>query len=168
MITALTTIHEIAHHTRTTPGFTAGELSMLLDIFNSTMLTPHVLDRDTLDLQVTDSFDLYPGTYEDKWATDKTAMLGKIAQLTDLQAAAFQIWAVDFWRSGCYEGADAINNYITGKTSAGHKLIDAYRHTQEAITRQDQFKGTGVKSKLIAEARTETAKAAEILEKLID
>jgi len=168
MLNAIRLVQETVESLRSQKKFTGGELSMLLDIYNSTMLAPGALDRSALDLQVRDSFDLYPGVYEEKWKTEKKELLDKIAALTDWQAACLQIWAVDFWQSGCCEGPSAIADYITGKTSAGHRLIEAYRTAQDARELCERFKGTGVKSKLIAQAQEKCRQAAAILEQLID
>jgi len=169
MINSIKLIDETVQHTRQAAGFTIGELSMLLDIYNGTLLSPNIIQLGAgLELQVSDSFVLYPGMYEDKWKVEKEEMIGKIKKLTEWQAACITIWACDFWASGCYADQNSVPDYITGKTSAGHKLIEAYRHTQSALGKQDQFKGTGVKSKLIAQARNETAEAVKILEQLID
>ena len=54
--------------------FSAGELSMLLDIFNATALTPGIFGPH-ITAQVEDSFNEYPDMYEKKWSIDKKAML---------------------------------------------------------------------------------------------
>jgi hypothetical protein len=169
MINAIRLIDDTVRGIRTSAGFTPGELSMLLDIFNSTGLDPISIQHGAgLDLQVRDSFDLYPGMYEEKWKAEKEPFLTKIAALSDWQAACLTIWACDFWTSGTYEEPDAVNRYVTGKAGAAHRLSEALAHALEALKCQEKFKGVGVKSKLIATAQSETAKAAGILKSLVD
>jgi len=169
MINAIRLIDDTVRGISTSAGFPSGELSMLLDIFNSTGLDPISIQHGAgLDLQVRDSFDLYPGMYEEKWKTEKDPFLAKITALSDWQAACIAIWACDFWASGVYEEPDAVNRYITGKAGAAHRLSEALAHALEALKCQEKFKGVGVKSKLIATAQGETSRAVEILRGLTD
>jgi hypothetical protein len=88
--------------------FTVGEISMLIDIYNGHALSPAGLD--SLHIQVQDSFDLYPGVYEDKWQAQREDMLRKVDALTIQQRACLEIWAVAFWH-GDYEHKNSIKNH---------------------------------------------------------
>ncbi len=167
MINAIRLIQETVAKLRAEKKISTQELCMLLDIYNSALLTPELLNRDTLDSQVRDSFDLYPGVYEEKWGVKKEEVLAKIAQLTNWQAYCLQIWACDFWESGCYEEPDSIKLYVQGKLNVEKKLIEAQKIIQEAEKLCEQFKGTGVKSKLIAQAQERCRVAKEELAKMI-
>ncbi len=165
MLTAIKLIDETVRGARLTTGLTPGELSMLLDIYNGTALMPGTIDRNALDLQVRDSFDLYPGMYEEKWRTDRTVMLGKIAGLSDWQAVCLQIWAVEFWSSGCYEEDDGLRRYVAGGLTPLSLLERVGDLLRRAVELQDKVKGA-FRSKLVAEARTATAAAAEFVRRL--
>ena len=88
--------------------FTRGELSMIIDILNGTVIMPYF--ADSIWLEISDSFDLYPGVYEDKWSADKKTFIGKIEALTHFQRCCLEIWAKAFW-SGDYNAPDAIANH---------------------------------------------------------
>lgn len=167
MINALKLVNETIMGIKASSGFTPGELKMFLDIYNGTHLNPVSIQHGAgLELSVSDSFDLYPGMYEAKWGTDKTAMLTKIRELTDWQAACLVIWACDFWQSGAYEQEDAINRYIQGKLSVSSLYEEALNAIKRAIELQEKTKGA-FKSPAIGEARAQCEKAAKILEILI-
>jgi hypothetical protein len=161
MLTSTNIINETVRSLRAASILTAGELKLLLDIYNSTMLTPMALDRDSLDLQVRDSFTLYPGMYEDKWGVDKS-MLDKISKLSNFQAACLQIWAVEFWGAGCYTEDDSINLYVQGKLTAISRLERAGELLKTAVEIQEKSK-SAFKSAAIAEARNKCEQAERIL-----
>lgn len=94
--------------------FTRGELGMLVDIFNSTMLMPQMLGSHVV-VQVEDSFSLYPGMYEDKWEVRKDEMLGKIKALTALESALIELWAVGFWSLD--NVSNGLEAYLSGQTT---------------------------------------------------
>jgi len=82
--------------------FTRGELCMMLDVNNGGsdfLITfgPQYTVVKSLYLEISDSFDLYPGSYEDKWGTDKFPFLEKIAKLTLFQEICLKIWIAQFW-----------------------------------------------------------------------
>jgi len=140
---------------------------MLLDIMNGTYLDSFSIRAGAgLDASVFDSFALYPGTYEEKWGVDKTAMLEKVRKLDDWQVACLAIWAVDFWASDIYEQPDSITRYVTGKAGVPQLGASALEHLARAVELQEKTRGA-FKSALIAEARTETEKALAILKELL-
>lgn len=93
--------------------FTRGELSMILDVLNghgSLLAASAAMTGMHVALSIEDSFDLYPGTYEDKLSVDKTAMTGKLRALTVFQLAALEVWAAQFWE-GDYNAPDAVQKH---------------------------------------------------------
>ena len=103
------------------------------------------------------------------WLLAALSFIGVILNIKrhrDWQAACLAIWAVDFWASGIYEQADAINRYITGKTGVPALGAEALTHLTRAVELQEKTKGA-FKSALIAESRTETEKALAILKELL-
>lgn len=80
--------------------FTAGELSMILDVLNGNIMLAsgaHGLAGQHVLLSVADSFDLYPGMYEDKWDLEKVDFLDKLGSLSRFQATCLELWAAGFW-----------------------------------------------------------------------
>jgi len=81
--------------------FSSGELCMLLDVENAG--TDFLVSYSSLGvmksllLGAQDSFDLYPGSFEDKWGTSKEQFLPKLAQLTAFQEVCLKIWVARFW-----------------------------------------------------------------------
>lgn len=129
--------------------FTAGEQSMLLDIFNGTFLTPGILGQH-ITAQVEDSFRLYPGEYEGKWGVDKTAMLEKINALDKYDSALVELWAVGFWQINPGE----IDKYITGKLSLGSECAAQIATLSDISARLEKTK-SAFKSAAVAECRTD-------------
>jgi hypothetical protein len=141
---------------------------MLLDIYNGTALDSVSIQNGAgLALSVSDSFDLYPGTYEEKWNTNKDTMIDKISGLTDWQCSCLTIWAVDFWRSGAYQEEDAVNRYVTGKLSAATRMQDALKMLSRSVELMEKTKGA-FKSPAIAEARSQAEKAGDILKEMLE
>jgi hypothetical protein len=90
--------------------FIQGELSMLLDVQNGTIITiPGAAGRALL-LNVADSFDLYPGVYEEKWGVDGPALNEKLKTCTSFQLLVLEIWCGMFW-GGEYDTPDAITKH---------------------------------------------------------
>ena len=166
MVNALSLVNETVGQIRSLVGFTPGELSLLLDIYNGTGLTPEVLDRDALYLEVEGAFRLYPDVHHRTWGVDRKALLGKIRKLTDVQAVCLQLWACDFWSSGIHELPDAINRYVLGKLTISSRLAEALHTLHRAADLQEKSKGA-FKSKLITEAKAETEKALDIIMSLL-
>ena len=146
--------------------FTRSELSMMLDVINSTYIDPHTISR-VLIANVDDSFRLYPGQYEEKWQVKKDEMLPKLESLNEFQASSLAIWASDFWY-GSEKGAGEpdIETYIKDAPVITQQLSTISNHLQEAINLMEASK-SAFKSAQIAEARESAQKAMEILEKLI-
>ena len=153
--------------------FTRGELCMIIDIMNGTYLDPHTLPR-VMSANTEDSFDLYPGMYEEKWKVEKGVMLEKLKPLNDFQSSCLSIWANDFWYgsnlspSGGGKGEDVLDldKYIKESPVITQQLQSAIVYIRDAIERMEASKGA-FKSAQIAEARESAQKAKEILEKLI-
>ncbi|RLC76939.1 MAG: hypothetical protein DRI61_12400, partial [Chloroflexi bacterium] len=74
--------------------FTAGELSLIIDVFNGTALTPGLAGQH-IAINVADSIDL--DHTDQKWSVDKKTILKKLQNLTIFQAAVLEIWANGFW-----------------------------------------------------------------------
>ena len=89
--------------------FTAGELKLMIDAFNSTMLTPGIAGQH-LPLNCSDAMDL--DGYDEKWKVDKKTFLDKLQSLTILQAACLEIWANGFWYGGPVEKDLNLNEHI--------------------------------------------------------
>jgi hypothetical protein len=94
--------------------FTRGELSMILDVLNGSMaLMAYVQSGSigqSIGLSLLDSFEIYPGMYEEKWGVDKKEMMGKIETLTQFQRACLEVWAAFFWQ-GDYNAPDAVEKH---------------------------------------------------------
>jgi len=74
--------------------FTAGELSLIVDVFNGIALTAQLAGqhlypscRDAMELD----------EYDKKWGVKKYELLRKIEETTIYQAACLEIWANGFW-----------------------------------------------------------------------
>lgn len=87
-------ISQSLHHA--VRSFSSGEKSMLIDIYNGTYLFPQALGHGLLP-NVVDSFELYPGMYEEKWGVDREAMIAKVNSMDALTAALAEMWAVGYW-----------------------------------------------------------------------
>ena len=142
-------------------SFTRGEQGMLIDIYNGTMLTPHLLGQMIVG-QVEDSFRLYPGTYEEKWGVAQKEMMEKIVSLDPVSAALVEMWAVAFWGTG--EGN--LDDYLAGKINQSMRLEEAAAHLETTIEKMEQSK-SAFQSATIAQARAEAEKARSILEEMI-
>jgi hypothetical protein len=94
--------------------FSAGELKMLIDVANGSALlifSGSGVVGSNLILSVDDSFRLYPGSFEGKWAIEWRPMMAKMEALTRFQLTALEIWAGSFWE-GDYEADDAIEKHL--------------------------------------------------------
>ena len=74
--------------------FSENELKLIVDIFNSTMLTP-VLAGEHLVWSVQDSIELEH--VDKKWEVKKEIILQKISKLHLFEKACIEIWANGFW-----------------------------------------------------------------------
>lgn len=141
--------------------FTRGEQSMLIDIFNGTLLTPGILGRHLI-AQVEDSFALYPGVYEEKWGVEKSAMIEKCRALNPTEAALCELWAVGFWALG----VDALESYLDGRLNLAVRITDVIARLDSAAERLEKTKGA-FKSAAVAEAREVVKGARRILEGML-
>jgi hypothetical protein len=89
--------------------FTAPELSLIVDVFNATSLTP-ALAGQQLAISVADGIAL--DGLGAKWAIDGPALNAKIAELTSSQASALEIWANGFWYANAGHVADGLDKYL--------------------------------------------------------
>jgi hypothetical protein len=74
--------------------FEQKELSLMIDVFKATMLTPQMAGQH-LAAQVADGIAL--DRLDQKWGIDGNALNNKIASLTVFEAACLEIWANGFW-----------------------------------------------------------------------
>jgi hypothetical protein len=93
---------------------TKGELSMILDIMNGTMFFHGHggMAGQYLRIGIQDSFDLYPGVYEDKWKTDKTKFMGKLQAMTRFQVACLELWDAGCWNQHIVGNGVDMNEWI--------------------------------------------------------
>lgn len=138
--------------------FCREEQLMFIDIFNGTALTAGILGQH-LTAQVEDSFNLYPGIYEEKWGTSKKDMLDKIMSLDRYEAALVELWAVGFW---ALSKEDALESYIAGRINISIRVTDAIARLHTAGDQLEKTK-SAFKSASIADCRKTIQEAAEIL-----
>ena len=74
--------------------FARGELMLLIDVFNATMLTPGHAGQHLL-IQVEDGIDL--DKLDEKWGVTKGDLVAKIERLPLFSLACLEIWANGFW-----------------------------------------------------------------------
>ena len=80
--------------------FTAGELSALIDVHNSHMLSPYMCGPRHLALMIEDSeLDALPA----KWGYETQAFVEKLNGLSDFDGFALSVWASAFWTAGHYK-----------------------------------------------------------------
>ena len=77
--------------------FTAEELSLMIDVFNTTILTTGIAGQH-LHFGCVDSIEL-DGS-DAKWDVDKTTFLNKTRDLKPFEAACLEIWVKGFWQGG--------------------------------------------------------------------
>lgn len=144
--------------------FTRGEQSMLIDIFNGTLLTPGILGQHLIS-QAEDSFALYPGIYEEKWGVTQPEILEKIISLDPVSAAFLELWAVGFWALNTGASGE-LEDYTSGKLNLDLYLSAAIEQLREAGDRLEKTKGA-FKSAAVAEAREQIETARERVEALL-
>lgn len=74
--------------------FTRGELMLMIDSFNSTVLTPGLAGQH-LFIHIADSIDL--DALDKKWDIDPGVLLKKIGDIGLFEKACLEIWANGFW-----------------------------------------------------------------------
>jgi len=84
--------------------FSRGELCMIMDVLNGhgTLLlafgTSSGLIGQHINLSIADSFDLYPGQYQDKWdIPDAQDFMRRLSERSRWQLVCLEIWAAGFW-----------------------------------------------------------------------
>lgn len=77
--------------------FTRGELSLMIDCHNGTILNPGMAGQH-LEIAVRDSMEL-DGT-DAKWQVDRKELMDRIRPLSLFDRACLEIWAVGSWESG--------------------------------------------------------------------
>ena len=155
IITVITQAADMARH-----KFTRGEQSMLIDIFNGTALTAGILGQH-LTAQVEDSFNLYPGMYEEKWGINQKEMIDKIISLDPLSAIFLELWAVSFWAINTSEPGQ-LEDYLSGKLNLSVRIEDIIQQLQDVSDRLEQTR-SAFKSATIAEARASVNKITDTL-----
>jgi hypothetical protein len=74
--------------------FERGELKLMVDIFNASILTPGIAGQHLI-ANCEDGIEL--DGLDKKWEIDKKKFLEKIHSLTIFEAACLEIWANGFW-----------------------------------------------------------------------
>lgn len=89
--------------------FSPGEISLLLDTFNSTMITPHFLGQ-SVQLCADDSMRL--DRTDKKWSVTPETFLSKIRSLTHFEKSCLEIFVRAFWESGEFEKPGGLENWV--------------------------------------------------------
>lgn len=82
--------------------FTPAELSLMIDVFNSTALMPQIAGQHML-INCADGMEL--DGLDKKWQVDRAEFTEKLEALTLTEAACLEIWASGFWY-GVNEGKE--------------------------------------------------------------
>jgi len=93
--------------------FSAGELSIIVDVSNASMLMPAMAGQHLIP-QVEDGISL--DELDFKWGVDGAPFLARLRELTSFQTAALEVWGRAFWE-GKYEKKGALEKYV--QTLAG-------------------------------------------------
>lgn len=75
---------------------TTNELSLIVDVFNSAMLSPKISGQHLI-LNCIDGMDL--DGLDDKWGVNKAEFVLKLRTFSLLDCACLEIWANGFWYS---------------------------------------------------------------------
>jgi len=97
--------------------FTRSQLSLVIDVFNATALTPSIAGQH-LAISVSDGIAL--DGLDSKWGIDADELNNQIAGLTHFQAACLEIWANGFW-------------YGNGSPVDGDGNLDLDTHVNELL-----------------------------------
>lgn len=144
--------------------FTRGEQSMLIDIFNSSVLTPGILGQHLISQIVLPSTPEFMSRGE-KWGVTQTEILEKIISLDPVSAAFLELWAVGFWALNTGASGD-LEDYTSGKLNLDLYLTAAIEQLREAGDRLEKTKGA-FKSAAVAEAREQVERARERVKALL-
>ena len=85
--------------------FSPGEISLMLDAFNSTFVDPRQLGQH-LELCASDSMALE--RTDEKWGVDPPVFIAKIRGLTFFERACLEIFVRAFWESGEWEKSSTL------------------------------------------------------------
>lgn len=78
--------------------FSKGELGMILDIMNGTVIDPADMAGQWILPNLEDAFFLDPGMYEEKWdIPDSADFINRFKGLTHFQKIALEAWVALFW-----------------------------------------------------------------------
>lgn len=89
--------------------FEAGELSLMIDVFNGTALTAGIAGQHLL-ISCVDGMEL--DALDQKWDVNRTAFTRKLQALTLTESACLEIWANGFWY-GINKGEN-VDQYVEG------------------------------------------------------
>lgn len=96
--------------------FTRNELWMILDTMNGTQLAYEYslsgVAGGLLEIEVYDTFRLYPGVFEEKWDVDKDELLGKINSLSRFERCTVELWAIGFWQREDLNNTESDEGYL--------------------------------------------------------
>jgi hypothetical protein len=88
--------------------FSAGELCLMIDVLNGTLLTPEIAGQ-TLYHNCIDGIAL--DFLDQKWEVDEASFKERLKSLTSFQAAALEIWAKGFWEGSDYNAQSDPREY---------------------------------------------------------
>ncbi len=81
--------------------FSRGELMMMVDVLNGHQAVISYMSHGTtghhIGLSIMDSFEIYPGLYEEKWGVGKDTFLDKLRACTRWELACLELWIAGFW-----------------------------------------------------------------------
>ena len=86
--------------------FTAGELSIFLDVMNGTAMTAGLSGHVSANVS-----DCGPDGTPEKWGVNLQEMCEKFKTLSKIESLALDIWADGFWKSGFYEQENSIQKW---------------------------------------------------------
>lgn len=79
--------------------FSKDELMLVIDVFNGSLLSPQLAGQH-IYANVADGIEL--DRLDEKWSIDKATMLPKIQEISNLQRACLELWAVAYWQGDFY------------------------------------------------------------------
>jgi hypothetical protein len=149
-------------------AFTYNEFMLMFDVMNGTWLTSGITGQHAIS-NVTASYHEYPGMYEDKWNVKREELVAKLEKLNLGQLGILEIYCARFWENVSGSGGtafDAREYTMPGKHTLQAQHNEAMKSLDESIKRMEESRNA-VKSKTIAQARTEAEKARALLEQLL-
>jgi len=100
--------------------FTVGEINLLIDTFNSTLLAPNLLGQH-VELCAHDSMRL-DGS-DEKWGVAHDEFMAKLKNLSLFEKACLEIFVRAFWESGEWENPDGVDSWV-GKIAEAEARTD--------------------------------------------